>query len=439
MPATFEDGLTQLVRHLERSERMSVDQLRCLQFARLGRLAQHWRDHSPSFAARLASAGLSALDLADPSGLAALPVLTRRAMQRAGDALYCRRIPSGHGAIEETHSSGSTGEPVRVLRTGMTEFIRMAFTMRDHLWHRRDLTGRLCAVRGNISSYARHDDWGIPASLLASTGPMLSLPLATDTARLASWIVEFDPTYLLILPATLGALATYCHDHNLSLPSLKEIRTFGETLHPSLEKRVALVFGVPVVDCYSTSEVGYVALMCPVTRLYHVMAEGVIAEVLDERGNPCGEGEIGRVTVTDLHNCATPLARYDIGDYAEVAPACPCGRGLPTWRRILGRERNMVIKPDGSRHWPITGFYRCREIAPIVQYQLVQHDLESVEARLVVERDLTPSEENGLRDHFNACIGGGLTLRFTYVPGRLPTSAGGKFEEFISHVPASAT
>jgi phenylacetate-CoA ligase len=416
---------------------MSANDLQSIQFAKLGRLAEYWRDHSPSFADRLASAGLTPTALADPAKLSALPILTRRSMQQAGDSLFCQEVPSGHGPIEETHSSGSTGEPVTVRRTGMSEFVRLAFTMRDHTWHGRDLTGRLCAVRGNISSYARHPDWGIPASLLTPTGPMLSLPLATDTARLARWIAEFDPNYLLILPTTLGALATYCRDHQLVLPSLKQIRTFGETLQPSVEGNVAMTFGVPIVDCYSTSEVGYVALMCPVTRLYHIMAEGVIAEVLNERGEPCAEGQIGRVTLSDLHNCATPIVRYDIGDYAEVGPPCPCGRGLPTWRRILGRERNMVMKPDGARHWPITGFYRCREIAPIVQYQLVQHDLESVEARLVVERDLTAAEESSLRDHFNACIGAGLTLRFTYVAGRLPTDAGGKFEEFISRVPGS--
>ena len=44
-------------------------------------------------------------------------------------------------------------------------------------------------------------------------------------------------------------------------------------------------------------------------------------------------GEIGRLVVTRLHHFATPLLRYDIGDYAEVGDACPCGRGLPVLRR----------------------------------------------------------------------------------------------------------
>ena len=57
------------------------------------------------------------------------------------------------------------------------------------------------------------------------------------------------------------------------------------------------------------------------------MAENLIVEIVDDKGAPCASGEIGRVIVTDLHNFATPLMRYDIGDYAEVAAPCLCGGG----------------------------------------------------------------------------------------------------------------
>jgi phenylacetate-CoA ligase len=164
------------------------------------------------------------------------------------------------------------------------------------------------------------------------------------------------------------------------------------------------------------------------------MAEGVLAEVIADDGRPCQPGQIGRVTITDLHNFATPMVRYDIGDYAEVAPPCACGRGLPTWSRILGRDRNLIRMPDGTRHWPITGFPRCREFAPILQYQLVQHDYESIEARLVVERSLTTSEESALRRLFQTSAGHEFTVRFSYFCDRIPPLGSGKFEDFVSLV-----
>ena len=99
---------------------------------------------------------------------------------------------------------------------------------------------------------------------------------------------------------------------------------------------------------YSSQEVGYIALECPTGESYHVQAENVLVEVLDDQDRPCSPGDVGRVVVTALHNFATPLLRYDIGDYAEVGAPCPCGRGLPALRRIMGRQRNMALLPTAA-------------------------------------------------------------------------------------------
>ncbi len=46
-----------------------------------------------------------------------------------------------------------------------------------------------------------------------------------------------------------------------------------------------------------------------------------------------------------------PLLRYDVGDVVEVAVPqcpCPCGRRMPRLHRILGRQEDVVIRPDGQ-------------------------------------------------------------------------------------------
>lgn len=187
----------------------------------------------------------------------------------------------------------------------------------------------------------------------------------------------------------------------------------------------------PVADLYSSQEVGNIALQCPEGEGYHVMAESVLVEVLDDQGAPCSDGQVGRVVISDLHNFATPLIRYDIGDMAEPGGRCACGRGLPTLRRILGRERNLLLLPDGSRHWPLVGFARFREVAPIQQYQMVQHSRSAVEVRLVCERPLTQDEETRLGDVIRGALGYPFDLDFIYFAGELPRSPGGKFEEFV--------
>jgi phenylacetate-CoA ligase len=219
---------------------------------------------------------------------------------------------------------------------------------------------------------------------------------------------------------------------------LKEVRTIGETFSGGLKARCENDFALKAVDLYSAQEVGVIALQCPVSGLYHVQAESLIVEVLNDEGAPCSEGEVGRVVVTDLHNFATPIIRYEIRDYAEVGGACPCGRGLPTLKRILGRRRNMVTLPDGSKHWPTVGFHAFRDIAPIRQYQAVQHSLDTVEMRLVVDAPLSGEQEALLRTVIQAALGYPFTLRFSYHDGELPKTRGGKFEEFISKIEMGA-
>ena len=76
-----------------------------------------------------------------------LPFLTRDALIAAGPRMSSRRYPAAHGDTEEVRSSRTTGEPVRVRATGLTQLFWRAFTLRDHAWHARDLDAKLGAIR----------------------------------------------------------------------------------------------------------------------------------------------------------------------------------------------------------------------------------------------------------------------------------------------------
>lgn len=425
--------LATIMRELEATQWLPPEAIGARQFEQLLILARYAHKHSKFFKARLARARLKFDDLDGIERLRKLPVLGRRDIQSAGPALFCDVIPESHGAIAESRTSGSTGEPVVVKRTAINQLDWLAMTMREHVWQARDFSGRLAAVRANISAHKSLPDWGPPASALFKTGPSIGIPITTDIQRQFALLAEFAPDNILIYPSILDALIQHCLANKVSLPSLKHIRTIGETLSPRVREDAKRVFTARLSDCYSSQEVGYIALECPQSGLYHVMAETMIVEVVREDGTPCGEGEVGRVVVTDLHNFATPLIRYIIGDYAEVGGACPCGRGLPTLARILGRERNLILMPDGSRHWPLTGGRHLRDELPqIQQYQLVQLDREHMEARFVTAKPLTAAEEEFVRERIQKSLGHPFEIAFTYFEGKIPVGKNGKFEEFVS-------
>ncbi|MBF0173865.1 MAG: phenylacetate--CoA ligase family protein [Magnetococcales bacterium] len=370
-----------------------------------------------------------------------LPIVSRARLLAAGETMVARKRPLGHELGQPIKSSGSTGQPVVVWRNNVKDLLWQAITLREHLWHRRDFSGKLAAIRkmehpglghpphGNLFS-----NWGAPVMHVFQSGPMVLLDIATASiAQQAQWLLREDPDYLLTYPTNAAALADRFIKQGWRLSRLKQVRTLSETLTPRIRERCRQAWGVPVVDVYSANEVGYIALQCPEYEHYHVQGENVWLELVDPLGNPCQPGEVGRVIVTDLNNFSSPLLRYDTGDWAIASLPCPCGRGLPTLAGIMGRTRNMLVLPSGEKRWPMMRPSLYRDIIPLRQIQMVQHTLDQLEVRLVVDERPSHEAEERLRQAIVATLGHDFVINFQY-NDQLLRAAGGKFEEFISEV-----
>jgi phenylacetate-coenzyme A ligase PaaK-like adenylate-forming protein len=365
---------------------------------------------------------------------AALPLLTRRDLQEHHDALCSRRVPAGHGRVLEGRSSGSTGTPVRFRGTELMQLFWHAITMREHAWHRRDLSARLAVIRHAKAPRAA-GNWGPSSAQLVATGPAALLPSRTPVDEQLDWLAAQAPAYLLTYPSNAAELAKAALRRGLRLPALRQVRTIGELLDAEDRALVRQAWDVAVTDAYSSEETGYLALQCHSCERYHVQSESVLVELLDEAGRPCAAGETGRVVVTTLHGAAMPLVRYELGDYAVAGAPCACGRGLPVLERILGRRRNMFVAADGRRLWPSFGARGFTDVAPVRQHQLVQKSHALLEARLVTAAPLTPAQEDALRALILRNLPGGVEVRFAYLDA-IARSANGKFEDFMSEVAA---
>jgi phenylacetate-CoA ligase len=338
--------------------------------------------------------------------------------------------------VSTQRTSGSTGAPVAILTSGFATLYWNVFTLRDHLWHRRDL-GRKLAVIRHGSQVDRAPNWGMATAGLVDTGPAVGYPLRADVDEQLDWLSAEQPAYFSTHPSLLDSLARRSIERGMRLEGLVEVRTLAEALDPGLRKRCRAAWGVPLTDVYSSIDAGYIALQCPEHTHYHVQSEGLFVEVLDEADNPCAPGEIGRVVITTLQNFAMPLVRYDIGDYAEVGARCPCGRGLPVLKRILGRVRNMLVTADGRRYWPEFGIVGLMEELPIRQFQFVQKAPGRVEGRIVTGQPLDPVQEARLREQLLAKLPPGVELEIGYRE-RIERSASGKFEDFVSEIAGAA-
>ena len=127
--------ISALCGELAETEWFGEQQLHDQQMRQFRRLLHFVTRHSPFYAARFAATGAQVGDFQSIGSLRTLPLLRRQDIQSAGEEFFCTEVPADQGKISQTETSGSTGEPVRVRRTGVSQLFWHALSMRNHLWH----------------------------------------------------------------------------------------------------------------------------------------------------------------------------------------------------------------------------------------------------------------------------------------------------------------
>lgn len=423
---------------LSLSEWQSADVLERRAFGQIEALLGHCMRAAPFWAERIARAGYRAGQRLDAAAWARVPIITRREIQQAGERLLARSDPPGHGPRHAFETSGSTGSPVKGVRTAFAELFWDAITVRDHLWHGRDPGGRLAFIRRVKGVDAGPHGIAAPAwsrSLGATfvSGTSHLFHLDRPVAEQVTWLAEIDPDYLHTQPSLVREIVREADRRGVRLRNLRAVTTFGEVLDAGVRRLVAEKWSAPVQDTYSTVEAGFIALQCPGHEHYHVQSEACFVEIIDGAGRRCGPGQIGAVVVTPLHNFAMPLLRYAIGDYAEVGPPCSCGRGLPVLTRIIGRVRNVVRRSDGSIIRPRLDNLFDGVACPILQYQVVEDAPQHLAIRIVAGRPMSSADLALLSRNVETNFGEKYEVAVDRVDD-IPRGAGGKFEDFISLV-----
>jgi phenylacetate-CoA ligase len=369
-----------------------------------------------------------------------LPFLTRHDLQQAKESIFSKEPYPSHEPSELMTSTGSTGMPITVKGNIATQFFWNAITVRDHLWRRHDFDKTYAVIRFTENPAAKppygavFDNWGVATHRVVTTGKCYHLTICT-TEEEAKWLQHVNPHYLNCNPSTLRELTQYFAEHGGVPSNLSMIHTNSEILEPDLRKMVQEVLKIPLIDTYSTRELGYLALQCPLHEHYHVQSENVLVEIINDEGKPCEIDEPGHVVVTGLHNFASPLIRYYVGDYATKGEPCSCGRGLPVIKRVLGRQRNVLKMPDGRKIWPSfsSNGIRLMDMFSGGQFQVIQKSLSEIHINLAHISPFSDEREAELKKQLQMVFDYPFKFVFNYLE-KIERGPGGKYEDFKCEV-----
>jgi phenylacetate-CoA ligase len=322
--------------------------------------------------------------------LDALPLLAKDPVQKAPER-FRSASRLGRDAVAY-RTAGSTGQPLDVYHDRPSLLRNIAYSERD-----RAVESRLCGKRLRYS--AVHLDYRQATYLKVqrfygktSYRPFRPARHFVATEQPVGSIVEqvnaLAPDIVRGNGGHLEAFFRAVVARNLQLRPPKIVLYYGDLMTPAARALIEERLGVPVLSRYGAMEAFKIGYVCEERRGFHLYEDLCHVKIVDADGEAVGYGELGEVVVSNLVNRGTVLLNYRLGDLARLLPAgCPCGRSSPMLADLEGRVTEILYLPDGEFVYPAPVWGLAKEVDGIVRLQLVQHESDRFELRLVTVTD----------------------------------------------------
>jgi len=290
---------------LNRSQWFSEEEIQTLQLEGLKKLFDHARRNTKYYK--------DIPNIMSLEDLERIPILTKKKIRENFQQLRAANV-SGF----EVSTSGTVSKSVTI----KDKRLKFDFAERRFLsWYKTSLK-KVCKL------------WDIKPS---QGGGHLhlsvdSLKTREDAVRYLRLVGRFKPDLIQAFAIPMRFLAHYALKEGIR-PDVGVIQTACENLVPEARREIEEAFQCEVYNFYGSRELGSMAQDCEIHGDLHVDAERYIVEEVD-----------GRLLFTDLLNYAMPLIRYENQDTGELSSAkCPCGRGLPSLKSIVGRTFDYLL------------------------------------------------------------------------------------------------
>jgi len=214
------------------------------------------------------------------------------------------------------------------------------------------------------------------------------------------------------------------------VPEFKNINTIisiAESIKDEEKETLGKFFNCKVFERYSNQENGILAqqTLSNPNKLSLNWASYYFEVLRVDSNEHVGNGELGRLVLTDLFNYAMPMIRYDTGDMAVWVKT---ESGQPYISSVFGRRMDTIFDTNGAIVSPHV-FYMVLDFGEIKQYQFVQIDKNSYLFRL--NGNKRKVNEDKIVTYFKKCLGEDASISFEYVD-EIPLLSSGKRKKIVS-------
>jgi len=393
-----------VLKDLEASQWLSEKDFNRRQSAHLQNLVHHATEQSAYYKDLFASLGLKATNIKTPDDLQLLPFLDKAIIREHTSAIASRSLDE----LSVNRTGGSSGEPLVFYTSNERVSHDIAARMRANRWFDVDVGNKELVVWGAPHELNSQDKIKLLRdtlfrSKLISAFNMNDNDLKSQIAN----IQDYQPEMIFAYPSAIFNIANYCETHaiKLQIPSLKAIFVTSEMLFEDQRSIIEKVFSAPVVNEYGGRDGGFIARECPEGN-FHINADDIIVEIVDDEGKVLPNGEAGEVVVTHLQSYGFPFLRYKMGDIASISTqSCACGRRLPIIKHLEGRLNDFLIGLDDRKVHPNVANYIIRLNANIIQYKVVQAANKALQVNVVANVTLDTAAKDKIIADFTDRLG----------------------------------
>jgi len=421
-----------IINKLEQTERLSKDDLIKLQTKELRKLVKYAYTNVPYYHKIFKINNIMPDDIKTIEDIKKIPILTKEEVRFNFKKLISSNYHRWQYAVH--HTSGTTGTSLDIVWGHDANAKAYAFVE------------RIRKRAGVVSSREPHVTFGSRMIVaLNQRGPPFWRVNHAENQYLFSMhhltkknlpyyiekIRKLCPSYLEGYPYIISVVAEYMLENEIESIPVKAVFTSSETLLAYQREKIEKAFQCKVFDMYGMTEIAASIGECELGS-YHIDAEYGVIEFL-KNGEDVSENEVGEMICTSFINYAFPLLRYKIGDLAKpVEASCPCGRGLPLVKEVIGRIDDLLTTQNGPYLGRLTHIFK--EMRNIKESQIIQESIDKVIVNVVPRLGYTEKDSNRLLEEFNKRLGADTEIEIQFVD-EISREKSGKFKAVISKVP----
>ncbi|MDE7236713.1 MAG: hypothetical protein K2N66_02700 [Paramuribaculum sp.] len=239
---------------------------------------------------------------------------------------------------------------------------------------------------------------------------------------------------ILSYASTLDAFRRYFDKHGFD--AVKDCKIFGiisgsEMLYDVTRESMEHAFGCKCFSRYSNEENGILGQDEVENNVFLDNRASYIVEILKfDSDEPASIGEVGRVVVTDLHNYAMPMVRYDTGDAGAWVEVMYKNQKRTAIGKFAGRAVDIVFDCEGNQispHMVTNGMWKFEGIS---QFQFVQKTKNDSEMRVCAGSSYDEAE---LLDILHSIVGEKANIQIKSID-EIPILSSGKRRYIVNEM-----